>query len=608
MADDATVTSGVGRIIVLLANGRVPRELLPVGPSDVVLALGDVAPDCMEAEVRTVGTPGAALQQEAAAGLADAIGGLPESVARLSLLAFANDLHAYFVRPAIAVSEALLVLMDARPSAPVFVVHARRRSHDVPLVGFATIESPRGSRALLGACIARQLSQQPSIAGRAEFLPVRGDVLCNEGLRALLVRSMDAAMRAKFVCSLLLPRWRGRRGSGRDAADGDGPVFIVRAVHQARFARGIGDALDRIGAKGRRAVVLPQFSQGGSAGPVDELRSGGGSFEIVAPGPARIRAAAAAARRDAKALRAARRTSIELPLSVEGKALRFRFEGLCTELSRLRVFLLYRNLLVAVLRGMKATRLVNFELVGRMAGLDRFAAEEAGCELRTVQTAVVSEVPHPVFPFSNVFYADGPDTAARLARIGGTAMGKVRYAGSTLPLLPLRESVAITDIAFFTQPYEPEITSAIIAALGLHCRAGGGALRVKLHPRDNAARYRAVIAEYEDVLEILGPGSNPADAILQSDLCVTRTSSVAKEALACGRPIVLCLWSELDRSIRADYADPGFPGHLAHDESRLAALLGNPGALRRSAELLRGHVFSGSGIDGLAASIAGGQA
>jgi len=97
--------------------------------------------------------------------------------------AFANDLYAYLFRPLFTVVEALKFVIHGNIAKEVLVVHANRKSGSLPITGFATQESPRGSKSLLGAFIAHQLKLISPLAGRVRFIEVKGDIWCNERFR-----------------------------------------------------------------------------------------------------------------------------------------------------------------------------------------------------------------------------------------------------------------------------------------------------------------------------------------------------------------------------------------------------------------------------------------
>jgi len=94
------------------------------------------------------------------------------------------------------------------------------------------------------------------------------------------------------------------------------------------------------------------------------------------------------------------------------------------------------------------------------------------------------------------------------------------------------------------------------------------------------------------------------ELIETSDLTVTRTSSVAKEALALGVPILLCCWSDFDRSVKTDYIvdEPGWR-YCATSEREVVALLNDPEPLNVEARALRDRMFGTKTMADLVSSL-----
>src|SRR3546814_4208658 len=80
---------------------------------------------------------------------------------------------------------------------------------------------------------------------------------CVEPVRSLVVRLSDLVMRLGFLWKMACLRFLVRKHPPFD--DGRGPMFIVRASHQARFAERIGFALQENGWRAR-VLVFPQFT------------------------------------------------------------------------------------------------------------------------------------------------------------------------------------------------------------------------------------------------------------------------------------------------------------------------------------------------------------
>jgi hypothetical protein len=180
--------------------------------------------------------------------------------------------------------------------------------------------------------------------------------------------------------------------------------------------------------------------------------------------------------------------------------------------------------------------------------------------------------------------------------------GSVRYAGSTFNLEGMSGARAAREVGFFTQPYEPMVTLEILRLLCEGVRELGGHVYLKLHPRDDERIYRDIISRFRGVLQ---PVTSSPDMLLgQVDLCVTRTSSVAKEAIAAGIPVVLCLWTKMDKSIRADYVRPdGGLNYCSFGADDLQSTISDFGELQRAAVELRGLLFGELDIRNLRAEL-----
>ena len=574
------------RIFVLLTD-RVPSGFqADLMASDLVLVGHNLEFSHATARVQKIGMPTAAVQRQLAVQVAAALTSEPEPANEL-LLSISNEVYSYVLRPLVAVVEEALAQAGHHPEAELIVVHSRRISRDIPLAGFATTESPRGSRSLLGAYIAGQLARIPEFAARANFVEVAGDILCRERMRVLMLRALDLVVRIKFSLGLVLmgllrPRLRAAGEFSGDA------ILLVRAFHQARFARRLCDAADDCRFE---TLMLPQFLQGGLVRTLRTLIPLVGESRSSIPTFRDVLMANLQARGDRRLLRDFANPGARVELEIAGRQLSLEVEGLPRELSNLSILLVYRRLLASLLKRRGVRNLVNFELVGRIAGLDRLAADDAGCKLSTVQTALVSEVVHPAFPHAHVFLADGPQTADRLAEIGVLKRGVVEYAGSPVPVSPLRSPAAPRVLAFFTQPYELETTRSIITALVEFCAGNGCRLLVKAHPRDESD-YRDVLGGDPTRAAMVDRDIDPEELLAQCDVSITRTSSVARESLALGRPIILCLWSDFDKGIRVDYAEAvAGANHRAHCKQELFSLLNNEIATFAAAEELRTRLF-----------------
>src|SRR5690606_27417412 len=126
-------------------------------------------------------------------------------------------------------------------------------------------------------------------------------------------------------------------------------------------------------------------------------------------------------------------------------------------------------------------------------------------------------------------------------------------------------------VAFFTQPYEPDISLDIAKALLEWAEYSEAQVLIKPHPRDRLDYYQELSCPSLKFVH------DSAECIIKkSDVVVTRTSSVAKESIAYGTPLILARWSSLDKSVRSDYiVDDLLPFYSSGTAKQLVDLLNN---------------------------------
>lgn len=508
---------------------------------------------------------------------------------------FANDLFSYVLRPAFSTLFTLKQVTEERKSRRVTVISAKRTGEGVPLTGFQTTESKRGSDLLFGAYIAQIVDGVfPDMI--FEFVETQRDIYCIEWLRRLVLTAANSIFSITFLLKCLVVGRQRKEPSDKLISS---LGFVVRVAHQARFVSRIIAAND----ESARIFAFPQVSQLSLKAFRQMLSREGLDRSTVTVSTSSLFRAIRATRRDTKMLGKFSKLSRPVTLSAAGVSWTFNLSDVAVEINRISVVLLYKNIFFLTLASSGCKRLVNFELVGKMAGLEALVARQAGVELTTVQTAVVSETPHVVFPVSANFLADGPQALRSLGYIGAAKRGVISYQGAPFSIRPVKASKCMSCLTFFSQPYEPEVTCRILEVISAFCRKRRVVLVLKLHPRDNAECYQDVVSRNEDVLSIAST-ENVDSLLSRSDLCVTRTSSVARESMAVGVPVVLCLWSDLDRTIRADYsmrlADCEYRSFDAID---LPRVLGDFDKLNKAAVNLQSRLFEHKSVEDLAAAL-----
>lgn len=456
---------------------------------------------------------------------------------------FLNDYYSYSLRKMYSIAISIKECISKNKYSKIFLIAPRTSCDSLPMIGFQTTESKRGSPYLLGAYIAKTL---PVMLPGTKFssIKVKGDIFCNNFIRKLTIKAANAAFTVLLACRIvslhkpfLITQVKKNIAS----------VVIIRNVHQARSAeRLLSKSCNSI------AVVFPQATQGNIIGLQECIRKIPSHVPIVGLSMADVFLSYLDSKKDLKKLQSNTIKYSDCSISIDGISIDFNVSWLVKEIMLVGIAVFYKRLLTRLIAKFLPMKLVNFELVGRFAGLEAAAAKELKVEVHSIQTALISSVVHPIFPFSEYFYADGIITKTLIENIGTISNGKVVYEGPAINVLPMRSPKTFSKIAYFTQPYEFEISIDIMSALGVWARSRGASIKLKLHPRDEVSDYTQFLEENADVY-YLHDSAEIEFLIRDVDVTITRTSSVAKEALALGCPIVLCQWSLFDRSIVADY-------------------------------------------------------
>lgn len=490
---------------------------------------------------------------------------------------FLNDYYSYSIRPVFSQMLAVKELCEKFPERDVVIFSAKTSCSLVPMLGFKTTESKIGSQDLLGSVTVEQIKKNKKFQS-AQFISLRGDFFCNEFLRKNILRLANLVFSLLFIIKSSITK--SHRGNKVDGA----PVVIYRNAHQERFAM-------KLALSGRRLSLLyiPQLTQGKIRslkknnvvrGGVEKI--GFNLMDILIS----LRKAFDLARDFRKNTKAESSFSI---LTVQGISIRLNKNWIKSEVSLVNIVFLYSALITHILKKNKVKKLVNFELVGRMAGIEAMCSSNLGIKVVSIQTALVASRPHPVFPYSTKFFADSEETARMIRGNGVIVRGTVEFAGSLERSKPLKIPKNFKRIVFYTQPYEPEATRRLISVLREWADSNNAELKIKIHPRDHTSAYTGL--GLEDCY--IDQNVNITELYDWADLTITRTSSVAKESLSLGCPVLLALWSKFDKKIKADYIDSRFSsGYISEDSESLNALLTDPLLIIRSNLNLRESLFS----------------
>ncbi len=509
--------------------------------------------------------------------------------------ALINSHFYYGVNPIAAqLQEIDRLISDLKPVS-LILISSKSGVRHVPAIGIMTSESNRGSPNLLGSVTAN------AILDAKLDLPVvqitaNGDLLSNAAVRYIVLRTTTIALvlvAAVRIISSPIQTWN-RLGNGYTA------LVSLRSVGQAGHAARIFDGLREVA-----VLVIPQFTGRDRMSEIAQI------VDTQTPlfRPTAIDVFYALVQSIFKHTPVERdRSKVKQRLRVG----RFSIPASLTDLSReMRLFphLRFHKILVerTVLRFKgKIRKLVGFEIKGPFASIEAMAGRACGVETVVVQTVLTQPRPIPIFPWSDRFYADSIFTAETIKNTGCLSLGQVEYVGSPHSVMPLKLDAEIRSVVFMSQPYELPQTLSLLRSLCEIARNLGFQIRIRLHPRDHRNNYQSILDSEDDVLYIC-QAQSLAESISSADLCVTRTSSSAKEASAAGKPFMICLWSEFDRAIVADYVVREDIGrqYIANNAQEMRKIMLNTRELISANIDLHARLFGDKDLNGLRAAILG---
>lgn len=498
---------------------------------------------------------------------------------------FLNDYYSYSVRPVFSLIHSVVDIAKKYEGYEVVFLSAKSDTKDLPMFGFKTTESSRGSRDLIGALVSNKIKKS-LIFPDAKFKYLKGDIYCKNYFRIFMLGNASRLFSALFILKTLLLSFNAIRASKANS------VVVVRNKHHARFAKNVMNLDESL-----IFFLVPQLTQGKLLDLLEikkELMrknsfiglSFSDLYEVILEYKFLKKSIK-------KYLRSEEinRNCDGCFLKVSGFNVHFSFNDMLNDLSRFPIFLLYKSVLTKVSKKYSIERIINFELVGRMAGIEAWAAKDSESQVRTIQTALISSRPHPVFPYSDFFYSESEKTKELIKEIGSHARGVVDFVGVPYKVSKIKECKKIEKIVFYTQPYDCETTLMIVKKLLNWVKSNAGALKIKLHPRDSLSKYSAFFNESKISFIDLSVDSMD-DLFNWADVSVTRTSSVAKESIASGCPVILCLWSDFDKNIKSDYIDLDlFDYYISTSEAGLVKLLDNPVSVSKANLNLHSKVF-----------------
>lgn len=478
---------------------------------------------------------------------------------------FINDYFSYSIKPAYSTIASILDVINQHKDKEVVFISAKYNSQTIPMHGFKNTESLKGSSHLFYASLLPHILSNLNNETKYTVIYRPGDVLVSNFFRVSFLKVINKALFIMFISKTLLINFLLRKAHNRSNV---GALILVRNNHQLRFASDISSNM-----RNSDILFLPQLSQG-SLNELfkicNEIKSKGVAHRISIKS---ILKSYIKTKSDIKEINRASCIPREKAY-IDGISLDIDLEVISKEVRSLNIFIYYRNLIQELLSSSKTKKLINFELVGRMAGIESLAANSVSVQNISVQTALISATPLPVFPHASLFLTDSAPTKFLIENIGIEKKGEIQYLGAPYKLKRLKERKHIEKVGFFTQPYELRYSLEIIKVLLEWCKTNGTKLVIRYHPRDNPELYQNLLIEYSECyIEDLGDQS--LNKVFDSiDVSITKTSSTAKESIANGIPVILCLWSELDNSIVADYiSNNSSMNYCTHNKNELNNLL-----------------------------------
>lgn len=537
--------------------------------------------------------------------LAKVILSVTEIEQRETLLAYANDFYNYLLLPLYKTLVNIQQALTLSNASNLVLVGPRATKATLPFWGAKSPETQRGSKYLFASYVA-QIAYQFSKNVKITRIYTHRDLFCWEFLRRPLLYLANILLASIYIfrcLSFTKCKKISQFIDQKSPATTGETIVIARTVHQLRFANNLATAAKKINHQ-VSIFIVPQYLQ--NYQPLLEYILTENYYftaniaEVIQSIMQGFVFAHKISKKNKQQLKSLKFNDSTFNIS-------FSLYDLLREIRRFPIFFSYRCLLELILaRRKKLAKIISFELVSRSAGMERNTATALKVPLETIQTAIIPHRPHVIFPFSNIFHCDSWENVNNLATIASVPGGTTVFNGSiykvsvdSLTTLPKPQK-----ISFFTQPNETIINQKIITKLINFANLHMAKILLRIHPRDKSSHYHHLLKHYPKLVSI-DTSFTPLFAIANTDLCVVRTSSVAKEAIAMGKPIIACLWSYFDQQAPADYLQQVADiDHRAYNEEQLENLLiyGLP-KLKQAIQKLQSKFFGDLSIDHLVVAI-----
>jgi hypothetical protein len=471
----------------------------------------------------------------------------------------------------------------------IVVYSAKCYGNNIPIAGLKTRELQRGSSLLLGAFIASKLT---SIFNDRTFhfkrrLP---DLFCFSSIRLFMLTIIDLLSLANLLRKVSYLRLKSFR---LPFLKKKATMFIVRVPHQIYYAKEIAlQASDRQFSM----FVLPQARQGAARGIYTALSHLPNNIHVYTPKVTTLfnMMFLTFYQHIKMKIISARTQTINAEIKLEAYSININIIDIYDETTSLLSDTFYSNLISEHLRKYKGdmNSIISFALKGRYAVFEYLSAKREGVPLDTVQTASLDSAPSAIFPLADRFFTDSAVTAQEIKNNGFLTGGKLLYKGCPFKIHKVSPVIQLAKITFFTQPYEVEVTRKAITLLANWAKINGSMLLLRLHPRDSKSNYQDII-DLQPTDVAFDSSTSSEVAIVNTDLCISRTSSVILESIALGVPVVTCLLSSYDRECSISFIKllKSFGGHI-EDGNQLLHKLDNPTLIIETMEILQSRLYS----------------
>ena len=181
---------------------------------------------------------------------------------------FLNDYFSYTIKPAYYLVELILNIINKNIEKEIIFITSRYDSLLLPMFGFKTTESLRGSAHLFYASLLPQILKNINPKVKYRVVYSYGDTLSVPFFRNSFLKNVNLALYSIYIAKLMLLLSLSKNKDSNNSSN----LIMVRNNHQARFAKIISINLDD-----SAVLFLPQLSQGSFKGLVKiykELEAG----------------------------------------------------------------------------------------------------------------------------------------------------------------------------------------------------------------------------------------------------------------------------------------------------------------------------------------------